>query len=228
MSKGQRTLTGDMSVDPRWSSHFSTGNVLPTGVTVSVDLREACKKLGVAFDAFSDEIVNRALVNTLNRACAPALTAVRRAVAQQTSIKYGRVMAHIKDSKAHPNRLEYRIIAKDGAIPLIDFAVNAPMGKAPTVKVWGKQRKLKGAFVFKGRGVAIVKRVGKHAGGIKSKNRTGRANVKTLWGPIIPREMIRPGFESLAVVKRIPERVQARLPHELSQAVARAKARSGT
>lgn len=206
----------------------------PTRVWVHVDIRQACDKLGIAFDVLSEEIKTKALLNALNRACGPVLTEVRRAVAKQTSLPYGKVMAKIVADPAHMNRLEYRIRSSDQPTKLIDFAKGAKLGSQNVrVTVWGRTLTVKKSFVIAPRGkLMIAKRVGKHHGGIKShkKGQTsyGPAPIKGLWGPIIPKEMIRPGFPSLESIKRVPERVQARLPHELEQAVARAKAASGT
>jgi len=50
-----------------------------------------------------------------------------------------------------------------------------------------------------------------------------------LWGPIIPKEMIRPGNPSTYhIASAIPTQLGPVLMHELEQAVIRAKAASGT
>lgn len=201
-------------------------------VNVHVDMSEAIRKLQLSFLYYSEELTRVALYNAINRACAPVLTDVRRAVSQQTSIPYGKVGKHILARPAHPNRLQYELLSRASSIPLIDFMSSGSVGRSnPVVRVWGRKRTLRKAFVIRGKyGVGIVKRTGKHSGGIKSKpaQRGGPLNVKTLWGPIISKEMIRPGFKSIATIKAVPQRIQDRLPHELAQAVARAKARAGT
>ncbi|WP_043688246.1 hypothetical protein, partial [Streptomyces xylophagus] len=63
-------------------------------------------------------------------------------------------------------------------------------------------------------------RIGKH-------NKSGK--IRTLWGPIIPKEMIRPGNPSTYhIASAIPTQLGPVLMHELEQAVIRAKAASGT
>jgi hypothetical protein len=53
--------------------------------------------------------------------------------------------------------------------------------------------------------------------------------VKVLYGPIMPKEMVRPGSRSIETISKVmPEKVMPRLQHELEQAVKRAKAASGT
>lgn len=204
----------------------------PVVVGVEVDMSEAIRKLSLAFRYYGDELTRVALYNAINRACGPVLTEVRRNVSHQTSIPYGKVTKHIVARPAHPNHLQYELLSRASAIPLIDFKIGGALGKSKVrVKVWNRTRTLKKAFIIRAKGrEQIVKRIGPHQGGIKTKpeNRKGPMNVKELWGPIISREMIRPGFESLATIKAVPLKIQARLPHELEQAVARAKARSGT
>jgi hypothetical protein len=207
---------------------LSSGEVV---VGVHIDMSDAVRKLSKSFSYYSDELTRVALYNAINRACAPVLTEVKRAVSKQTSIPYGKVGKHILERKAHPNHLEYGLVSRASALPLIDFLVRGEPGGRPTVRVWGKTRTIRRAFILKGKfGMGIVKRTAKHHGGIKTlaANRKGPLGVKTLWGPIISKEMIRPGFASLKSIEAVPAKIQARLPHELEQAVARAKARAGT
>lgn len=190
---------------------------------IYVDLTDAMSRLKVALSAYSEEIKARALYNAINKLGDKLLTAVRRDVAQETGAKYGRVMKAIKSDRAHPNRLFYRIVATDKAMKVSDFARTLrPGAKNPSAKPWNKTRRFRGAFVirFKNGDTEIVKRIGEH-------NKNGK--IRTLWGPIIPKEMIRPGNPSTArIVAAIPEGLGPVLMHELNQAVVRAKAASGT
>ena len=190
---------------------------------IYVDLTEAMSKLKVALSVYSEEVKMRALYNTINKLGDKLLTAVRRDVAQETGAKYGRVMKAIKADRAHPNRLTYRIVATDKAMKVSDFARSLTPGKkSPSAAPWGKYRRFNGAFVirFKSGATEIVKRIGRH-------NKGGK--IRTLWGPIIPKEMIRPGNPSTKrIIEAIPTGLSPVLMHELEQAVARAKAASGT
>jgi hypothetical protein len=190
---------------------------------IYVDFTEAMSKLKVALSVYSEEVKMRALYNAINKLGDKLLTAVRRDVAQETGAKYGRIMKAIKSDRAHPNRLTYKIVATDKAMKVSDFARTLTPGKKnPSAAPWGKSRRFNGAFVirFKSGATEIVKRVGKH-------NKGGK--IRTLWGPIIPREMIRPGNPSTQrIIEAIPTGLASVLMRELEQAVARAKAASGT
>lgn len=193
------------------------------GGVIYVDLTDAMTRLSVALSVYSDEVKDRALYNAINKLGDKLLTAVRRDVAQETGAKYGRVMKAIKADRAHPRRLFFRIIATDQAMKVSDFARSLKAGKQnPSASPWNKSRSFKGAFVirFKSGATEIVKRIGRH-------NKGGK--IRTLWGPIIPKEMIRPGNPSTAhIASAIPSGLGPVLMHELEQAVARAKAASGT
>lgn len=191
--------------------------------TIYVDLTDAMSRLKVALSVYSQEVQQRALYNAINKLGSKLLTAVRRDVRDETGAKYGRVMKAIKADRAHPNRLTYRIVASDKAMKVSDFARSLTPGKKnPSAAPWNKSRRFNGAFVirFKSGATEIVKRIGKH-------NKGGK--IKTLWGPIIPKEMIRPGNPSTKrIMSAIPDGLAPVLFHELEQAVARAKAASGT
>ena len=193
------------------------------GGVIYVDLTDAMSRLNIAFNVFSEEVKMRALYNAINKLGDKLLTAVRRDVAAETGAKYGRVMKAIKADRAHPNRLFYRIVATDQAMKVSDFARSLKPGtKNPSAAPWNKSRRFNGAFVirFKSGQAEIVKRIGRH-------NKSGK--IRTLWGPIIPKEMIRPGNPSTAhIASAIPSGLGPVLEHELEQAVARAKAASGT
>jgi hypothetical protein len=200
-----------------------TGSVGAVGGVMYVDLTDAMSRLTVALQTYSKEVQDRALYNAINKLGDKLLTAVRRDLVQSTGAKYGRVMKAVKADRAHPRRLFYRIKASDTAMKLSDFARSLKPGqKNPSAKPWNHSRRFKGAFVirFKNGNTEIVKRIGKH-------NKGGK--IRTLWGPIIPREMIRPGNPSTQhIASAIPTQLGPVLMHELEQAVLRAKAASGT
>jgi hypothetical protein len=193
------------------------------GGVLYVDLTDAMTRLSKAFSYLSEDLRRRAFYNAVNKVGDKLLTAVRRDVAQTTGAKYGRVMKAITADRAHPNRLMYRINASDTVMKVSDFARGMRAGqKNPSASPWNKSRSFRGAFVirFKSGQLEIVKRKGKH-------NKNGK--IKALYGPIIPREMIRPGNPSTQhIAEAIPKNFPYVFRHELEQAIARAKAASGT
>lgn len=222
MAGTQTRYTGPVKTFRQAHGVYQNAPVANGGV-IYVDLTEAMSRMNVALSTYSDEVKRRALYNAINKLGDKLLTAVRRDVRDITGAKYGRVMKAIKSDRAHPNRLFYRIVASDTAMRVSDFARSLRAGaKNPRAAPWNKSRAFRGAFVirFKGGVTEIVKRIGRH-------NKSGK--IRTLWGPIIPKEMIRPGNPSTAhIAAAIPTGLAPVLMHELEQAVARAKAASGT
>lgn len=207
------------------------GSVLGSGpgrATVFVDFSPVIRDIKAVLAKASEEIQRRATYNALNAVGGPALTAVRRDVAKQTSAPYGRVMSRIYADKAHPNKLAYTIHAEDTAMPLKDFMKGGAKAgdKKFTVKVWGKQQTFKkDVFVMDfGRGPTPVKRVEKHMTPGK-----GKLGAKAMWGPILPKEMIRTGFPSYNhLLEVVPMKLLPRLEHEIAQAFGRAAKEAGT
>ena len=194
---------------------------------LKLDLSQVRAKLPLAIKDYGEEVTNRATYRALNRACAPLLTAVRRHVAQQAGVPYGRALKVIRGYTASSGNLKYVIRASDKPIPLIEFAKGAKPGtKNVRAAPWGKSRTFKDTFVvtFGGK-VQVVKRIGSHDAGPGK----GPLRARVVWGPILPKEMLRPNEPSFRELElAVPRRVIPRLLHELAFAAGEAKARSGT
>lgn len=200
------------------------GYASPGGAAISVDFGPVVHKIEAVLKGASAEIRGKALYNTVNFVGDKALTKVRRHISHQTSAKYGYVIKHVTNTKrAHPGNFSYTIGAKDKAMPLQAFLKGGKPGdKKVVVQVWGRQRTLtKSVFLisFKTGEVVPVKRIAQRGGS----HAAGGGKIKTLWGPIIPREMLRGGFETRDYLERVvPEEFPVRLEHELAQAFKRA------
>jgi hypothetical protein len=197
-----------------------------SGAAYYVDFSPVIADIKRVLSTASEEIQRNATYNALNAVGGPLLTHVRRDIAKQTSAPYGRVMSRVWADKAHPNKLAYVIHAEDTAMPLKDFMKGGKPGdKKFTVKVWGKQKTYKkNVFVMDfGRGPTPVKRVEKHQTPGK-----GKLGAKALWGPIIPREMLRADTPSMrTLLEVVPYKLLPRLEHEIAQAFGRACKASG-
>jgi len=147
----------------------------------------------------------RAVMWGLNQVGAKALTKARRALVAQTSVPYSRVMGHVKGNPAHPNRLAYKIEASDTAIPLKQFlhgTVKAGQKKVP-ILAWGETRVLtKHVFIIAPGGDGGKRRYRRgiaQKGGSATelfpvkrvKSGHGAGSLKALWGPIVPKELLR-------------------------------------
>lgn len=191
-------------------------NILVDGVNIRVDFKPVIADIKKALSRYSEEVQRRALYNALNHEGAILYTATKRNLVAQTSIKYSRVSSHLKEIKAHPNKLTYMIVAKDTATRLQDFRGGGKPGGKARYFVWNRSRTFKGAFMIttKSGQTIPVKRIAKGH---------GAGSLKGLYGPIMPKEMIRPGSMTIDQIKEaMPRRILPRVIHELEYAAIRA------
>lgn len=106
-------------------------------------------------------------------------TAVKRAVAKQTSIKTGDVARSMSFINASVNTLETKIIGKGRHFPLSYFGAKQ-FSFGVRAKVWGSFHKYPHAFTVAAYGGNVYKRLS-----------AKRFPIKQLWGPAIPVEMVK-------------------------------------
>jgi hypothetical protein len=117
-------------------------------------------------------------------------TRVKRILVKQTGLKYGAIQKGVRQQLASNANLEFRITGTGKHFGLVDF--NARQGKrGVSASPWATRRMFKHTFIVAKLGGQVFVRTGKE-----------RLPVKKLWGPSIPREMVRDEvpvvFESMA------------------------------
>lgn len=137
-----------------------------------------------------ESLNSRLLAQSLNRAMGPERTAARRAVAKETGASYGRVAKVLGSQAASSARLAYEIRARDGFMPLSDFQAREAHRGGVTARPWGKLQTFEGAFM---RGGAPGNRVEVPAlgGQVFRRASKSRLPIVRLWGPSVPRELVR-------------------------------------
>jgi hypothetical protein len=186
-----------------------------------VDFTPVIRDIKRVLSTASEEVQRRATYNAVNHVGDKARTAIRRHLAAQTSAPYGAVVKYVKTThKAHPGNLTYKIGNKGPAMPLKDFKIKGKAGAKSgefSVFVWHKSfvtRKKAFLIRFRSGGLTPVTRKGRHNAGGK---------LRQLWGPIIPKEMLRGGEETLNYLQgQLPREFVARLEHDIAQAMIRA------
>ena len=205
-------------------------------IELKVDFTPVINDIARVLSTASVEIQKRATYNALNYVGDKARTKVRKHVANQTSAKYGAVVKYITTThRAHPNSLRYEIGAKGPAMPLTAFKIKGRAGDRKfQVFAWNEWKTYGGsAFLmrFKSGGQLVpVKRVaphtwsGKHGYSPAKKRLAGMGgHIRQLWGPIIPKEMLRDGKETKRYLETVvPYEFVPRLEHEIAQAMIRA------
>lgn len=171
------------------------------------------KAVGKALREVGDQTKTRILYRALNRAGDKSATQIKRVLAKETGLPVGRVGRALTKISASSGRLIYKIDAKGGYLKITAGNFKArQVRKGVSHGAWGRRQTAKGAFIPKGMSVAF-KRLSKR-----------RLPIKALYGPAIPREMVRGESRKVAPVMLkqvfVPEAMR-QLDRELKAAAAR-------
>lgn len=168
-----------------------------------------------AFRDVAEDERSRIIYRALNRTGDQSFTAVKRVLAKETGLKVGRVAAALKKTRAGPGLLTYQIDARGGYLTVTKGNFGARQTrKGVSHSAWGRRTLADGAFIPNGHSVAY-KRVGK-----------GRYPIRALYGPAIPKEMIR-GESDNAIRAKIATVFIPRVLHETNRSFAKVKGRYG-
>ncbi len=167
---------------------------------VVLDVRADFDAMGARLRAVGNQaphVIRRAI----NRVGDKTRTQVVRALARQTGAKYGTIRRAMRYVRANYGRLDYRIVARGTFMPLSAFAARqtrAGVSAAP----WGKRQLFRGAFIAASLGGGVYVRE------VKEGRRAGRLPIRQLYGPAIPRELLRDAvretFERAAAAELVP------------------------
>lgn len=155
------------------------------------------------------EAAYRMAINTSGK---KLFTAVKRTVAKQMGASQARVVkyGHMRRIPASGGRLVTSVESKGGYLPLSDFKPRSTR-KGASAAPWGTRRVFGGTFLIAKFGGNVFKRTGKFS------PKSGRENaVEKLWGPAVPKEMVRD--ESEAAYQQIARDV---LPNEIERQITR-------
>lgn len=160
-----------------------------------------------ALKTIADDKVKLIYVRALNRTAERVFTVVKRTVAAQVGLPQKVVVARgaMRIRKATGGILQASVDASGGFMPLRLFAARKTKAGV-TAAPWGTRRVFKHTFLVGKAGGNVFKRLGK-----------GRLPIKKLWGPAVPREMVRD--ESAAAFHAVVgAEMPKRLAHEISRA----------
>jgi Prophage minor tail protein Z (GPZ) len=146
----------------------------------------------------------QAVARALNRTVEETSTAVARALATQTGLKYGVVRKALTLWRANAGSLVAAIIARGSFVPLKEFGARQTR-KGVSAAPWNKRRVFPHTFIIARYGGNVYARAGK-----------GRFPLHKLYGPAIPVEL--PKDQSAnAFYATAPAVLAKRLDHELGQ-----------
>jgi hypothetical protein len=163
-------------------------------------------------------ILRRAINHTGDK----ARTKVVRALVKQTGAKYGAVRRALATKRANFSSLAYRIVARGGFMPLKDFS---PRQRRDGVSAapWGRRVVFHQAFISPALGGGVFVRELSHSSegsggsGAESANppRVKRLPIRQLWGPAIPREILKADARA-AFMATVEGDLVARAEYELN------------
>lgn len=156
-------------------------------------------------EMLADNRGKQAMARALNHTLAKTETAVNRATAKQAGLKYGDVKKEIRRFSANAEKLEGEIKGEGGYHKLSAFKPNKTK-RGVSAAPWGERKVFKSTF-FIGKGV--FKRVGDK-----------RFPVKTLYGPAVPKEMVRRKAKE-AFENTVGSALPGRVLHEMARLIGR-------
>lgn len=180
-------------------------------MSIAAEIKSTIPKLPAALHALSTKEQGKAVSAALNRTGDMVYTRVVRILAEETGAQQKRIRKILRKKGARPSSQEFAIYARDVFTSLKDFRPTKRKGGV-AASPWGKQRLFPGTFL--GPNDHVFRRIGKD-----------RA-IKKLWGPAIPREMIR-GATGKATQEVIRDAFPKRIDHELSRALGVVKKENG-
>ena len=138
---------------------------------VRIRFEAACTRLG-------EGEARRAFSMALNKEGRKSLTQLRRSLAQQSSIPRGAINAATRFKSASRSTMSTVTSGTGRHLPLSFFGTKQ-FSYGVRAKIWGRAQTFRSAFVVKRYG-GVFKRTGK-----------ARFPIEQLWGPSVPKEMLR-------------------------------------
>jgi hypothetical protein len=139
---------------------------------VRIRFEAACNRLG-------EGEARRAFSMALNKEGRKSFTQLRRALSQQSSIPRGAVNAATRFKSSTRATMSTVTSGTGRHLPLSFFGAKQ-FSYGVRAKIWGKAQSFRSAFVVKRYGGGVFKRTGK-----------ARFPIEQLWGPSVPKEMLR-------------------------------------
>lgn len=190
----------------------SSGGLGKGTLAIKVDTREIAK-VGQALSEVGLAVRERVLYRALNRTGDMATTQVKRTLAKETGLKVSRIGQALKKTRARPGFLTYAIDARGGFLKITTGNFGARQVRAGVShKAWNRRQTAKGAFMV---GRVAFKRLGR-----------ARLPIRALYGPAIPREMVR-GHSEQVIQGMVATVFIPRTLHEIDRELKKAKARHG-
>jgi hypothetical protein len=138
----------------------------------------------------------------LNHVGGTARTKVKSTLAKQMGLPAGPVDARLITKRAYPGHQSFEITAAGRPIPLAEFDARQTR-RGVSARPWGQRRVFPGTFIVQSLGGQVFRRAGRP-----------RLPIVKLWGPSLPREMLRDEVPKV-FFEEVHTKLRIRLTHEL-------------
>jgi len=178
-------------------------------------LRRYANQIG----ALGERKAHTALARAINRTTTSARTQVVRAIGKQSSIPLKIVRTQVQRKQVKPGGigvLEGHITATGNGLPIKVFKPKQ-FTWGVRVKVWGKQQRYSGMFIFAGRfnsGKDVAN------GHVFQRVTTASLPIEMQYGPAVPSEMVRNEAKK-AFERTVQDMLPRRVQHELGRLLPR-------
>jgi hypothetical protein len=169
---------------------------------------KSVERLSSALDDLAEAQRKRVTAAVINDIGDYAYPRVVRTLSQETGAQQKRVRGFLVKKRAYPERPTYQILARGEFMSLKDFK---PVQRKAGVQAapWGDKRVF--PHTFFGPGGHVYKRTS-----------SSRVPIEKLWGPAIPRQLLRGKTDDVVKVV-IEERLPVRLAYQYDREVGRVK-----
>jgi len=177
---------------------------LQDSITVRIDLADkGLERVGGGLSTLGIYHGRLIMSDALNKAGDLARTQVRRTISKETALPYGRIVAETRSTRSNPLKLTYRIDARGRPTSLSEFKPRET-ARGVSAAPWGQRRIFPGTFIVDSRGGDVFKR-----------QTPSRFPITRLWGPIVPKEMVRE--KPVAEFEKVAARLAEQLPRQLAR-----------
>jgi hypothetical protein len=180
--------------------------VCMAGGTIKIVTSGNVSTVVMPLEALFSSRMRKGMALAVNHTLGKVETQVGRAVVKQTGLKYGAVKSAMKRYSANASTLRGEIVGRGPYIALKEFGARKTK-KGVSAAPWATRRVFPHTFFVKAFGGNVFKRKGKK-----------RFPIKGLYGPAIPKEMVKDESArvfGVTVATQLPPRVQ----HELARLI---------
>ncbi len=173
---------------------------------LSVKVSGSLAEIRAGVEALASPKLRQGFAFAINHTLGKTETQVNRALVKQTGLKYSTIKAAMKRYSASAGTLKGEIVGRGSHTTLGQFGPRQT-SKGVSAAPWGERQIFEGTFMVARYGGEVFRRTG-----------SSRFPIKKLYGPAIPKEMVKDEAEA-AFHRTVASELPSRVNHELSRLI---------